>query len=203
MIPFSKILGNVKNIAILVLVALLLFLYQYNRALSENIAVLQTNVTELTNKNSTVLEVTKAEVKDFIKADKKIEARLKKAGIKINRVTAVKNISVKSQDTTKTSQGFILGPEKLYAAVELDTTIVDSTSCFKTTIRAVIKDNKLDIEVKAREFKTEASAVTYFERRKWKLLFIRTRFLGRKEYKTEIISDCGDINIKGVEVKKK
>lgn len=203
MIAFSKIFANVKNIAILVLVALLFTLYECNKAQAEKIDVLQTNVTELTNTNSTVLEVTKGEVKDFIKADTKVQARLERAGIKTNRVTAVKNISVKSQDTTKTSREFVIDTSKSYAAVELDTTVVDSTKCFKITIRAHIQDNKLNLEVKAREFETEASSITYWERKKWSFLFIQSRFLGRKEYKTEIISDCGDINIKGVEVKKK
>lgn len=203
MILFSKLIKDVKNIAILILLALLLLFYSRSKALGDKVAVLEHNVTELTNKNSTVLQVTKGELKDLIKADPKLQARLGKANIKTNRVTEYKTIYVNYKDSTAKKYTFVIDTIKAYRTVELDTTITDSTSCFKSTISGRIKDNKLEIEVKERQFKTEASAVTYQTRKKWRFLFISSRILGKKEYKTEIISDCGEVKIRGAELIKK
>jgi hypothetical protein len=61
--------------------------------------------------------------------------------------------------------------------------------------------NNLKVVITDREFKNKSNGVVYWERRQWNLLGFKTRFLGKKQFTSKVLDECGESKILQIEKK--
>lgn len=78
----------------------------------------------------------------------------------------------------------------------------DSTECL--TIRGNVKFelNSVIVEINDRQFRNKTTTIGYWERRQWKFLGIKTRFLGKVQSTVKVVDECGNSHIVNIEKKK-
>lgn len=69
--------------------------------------------------------------------------------------------------------------------------VKDSTDCLVVEGWVKFKNDSLKLELNKRKFKNVIDVVTYWERRQWKFLGIKTRLFGKKQATVIIKDNCG------------
>ena len=81
--------------------------------------------------------------------------------------------------------------------------VTDSTKCMVIKGFVVFKNDTLKLDITDREFKNSSEVVSYYERRQWKFLGIKTRLFGKKQLTVIIKDDCGRSETVIIDLKKK
>lgn len=146
------------------------------------------------------LELTTSQIQDYINDERKdlIEV-LKMEKIKTNRIQSLLTQVLRYKDTTTTQQDFTSIIDAINKKENKKIPFVDSLRCYKIQGDLIYDDGKLTLDITNREFKNKTDVVAYWQRREWKFLFWKTRFLGKKEFTAKSFSECGDINTVKIE----
>ncbi len=75
--------------------------------------------------------------------------------------------------------------------------------CYEVGGFVKVKDDNCSLVFTKFQYNNELSEVYYQERKEWKLLFFKTRFLGKRELSVERVSKCGDTEYKTINIIKK
>ena len=67
----------------------------------------------------------------------------------------------------------------------------------------VFKNDTLQLDITDRQFTNSSEVVSYYERRQWKFLGIKTRLFGKKQLTVIIKDDCGRSETVIIDLKKK
>lgn len=81
--------------------------------------------------------------------------------------------------------------------------VTDSTKCMVIKGFVVFKNDTLQLDITDRQFTNSSEVVSYYERRQWKFLGIKTRLFGKKQLTVIIKDDCGRSETLIIDLKKK
>lgn len=205
MIPVN-IIQNIKTILIVIAIALAIWFfkdYQYQK--EENIRQTENN-RQLRMSDSLRLTsqlLTTQEIKEYLEyQNKDLQSKLKQSGIKESRLESITTNNYYHKDTTIQSTDVSKLINSIRSGIADEQSFIDTTKC--QTIKGKIKysGKDLKVEIDYREFKNKTDAVVYQERRQWKFLGIKTRFLGKKQFTSKVFDDCGESKIMKIEKKK-
>lgn len=131
---------------------------------------------------------------EFLKnIGEKERIELKKINVKPRLITRITYINITHIDTVSR-----------YATVKQVSDSVyqfrDTTSFSLIKGRVIISDS-VKVAIDTVKFKNNLRYIVYKDRRKWKLLFFDTKFLGKRIYKIKITSSNGDVTYKDINIK--
>lgn len=146
--------------------------------------------------------LTEREFRQYLEYDRKdLIKKLDEANIRQNRIQSLltntyryKNDSVKQYDVT----GLI---EAINEKKEFTVPFSDADKCLTIKGNVTFKNDSLKVNITDREFNNKTDNVVYWERRQWKFLGIKTRFLGKKQFTAKNFDQCGESNIVKIEKK--
>lgn len=147
--------------------------------------------------------LTKEEIKEFLQyRDKELLAKLTASGIKTNKVESIITHNYYYKDTT--TQVTDVSPliNSIIKGIPDHQDFIDTTKCQTTKGSVVFSGKKLEIKINDREFKNKTDAVVYEERKQWKFLFIKSRFLGKRQFTAKNFNECGESKILKIEKRK-
>lgn len=139
---------------------------------------------------------------DYISSNQKLKDLLEKEKIKSSRVTKIQTNDYTYSDKTKnlipitTPPGITIKTDSIIT--KNNPVIVPFTETIKClTIKGNVKfeNNRIFVELTEREFKNKTTVIGYWERRQWKFLGIKTRFLGKIQATAKVINECGESEI--------
>lgn len=199
---------NFNNIKIIVLAGLIIAFvwlfkdWQYqtleNKRNTENIRQ-QNNLDSIHNAQYIFNQ---RQMDEYIQANSKLKQQLKDEKIKSSRVTSIKTHDYTYSDKNKNSIAIITPTGitiKTDSIVPKNTPIVvpftDSTACLKIKGNIKFENSRIFVEINEREFKNKTTVISYWERRQWKFLGIKTRFLGKIQATAKVIDECGHSEI--------
>lgn len=139
---------------------------------------------------------------EYIQSNSKIKEQLRQEKIKSSRVTSIQTRDYIYSNKKKNSIAIVTPAEitiKTDSIVSKGIPIVvpftDSTSCLKIKGNIKFENSRIFVEINEREFKNKTTVIGYWERRQWKFLGIKTRFLGKVQATAKIIDECGHSEI--------
>ena len=216
-------LSTIKNVSIAVLSLLIIGLgiwiyreYHFNKDKSERLEENNRQIRLSDSIKYADVKLDKDQMNLYLKDNKNLLDIIEKNDIKFKQVTSVLNYLLKYKDTTivKTDLSPILlainkDPSSEDSFIQRFT---DSTKCLVN--KGFIKytpnysndstgSGNLSLVFTDREFLGETTVVGIWERRLWKLLWFKTRFLGKKEATVKIVDKCGESKILKVDLTKK
>lgn len=183
-------LTTVLMVLVVALMATTAIFFNNWRTERENSVRWEGNYESLKEDNHT-LHLTIGEFKDQL--NEKMDSVLKVANVKANHIKYITNVTNKYIDTTIVEAPVVKVDKSKYQ-------FTDSTKCM--TIKGIV-DISLDtprVVVTDRLFQNEQSYIAYWERRKWKCLFFKTRILGKKETKLKVVNMCGDVSWQKIDI---
>lgn len=188
MITLDLLIKNIRLIFIVGLCIGIVWMYKdYQHQKSENIRQTE-NISQLRKADSLrfcAQIMTADELKQYLEyQNTDLKNQLLKAGIKENRIKEI--VSTKYQFKDTLIKKYAVGP------------FVDSSKCL--VIRGYVDSS--GVVIKDRQFKNKMDAVAYWQRREWKFLGIKTRWLGRKEMTAKVFDECGESRVIRIEKQK-
>jgi hypothetical protein len=193
-----------EAIAILLLVAVTWLYKNWEFQKAENIRQTENNrqlrMADSLNYSKQVLN--ERELREFFEYERKdLKKLLQESNIRESRIQSLwsnqyryKNDSVKSHDVSQ-----------LVPAIKENRPITvpfsDSDKCLTIKGTVSFKNDSLKVNITERDFKNTTDNVVYWERRQWKFLGIKTRFLGKKQFTAKNFDQCGESNIVRIEKK--
>lgn len=206
MITLNQIWGNLKIIAIILLALAVMWFYkdyQYQKA--ENIRQTE-NASQLRKADSlkfTSQILTQQEIKDYLQySNPDLEKKLKADNIKLNRIESIISQTLRYKDTTKSTIDMTPLLEAIRVKVPTKTPFTDTTKCLTNKGYVEYKNDSLRVVFTEKTFNNKGDAVAYWERKQWKFLGIKTRFLGKKQFTAKNYNECGESTIMKIEKKK-
>jgi hypothetical protein len=141
------------------------------------------------------LQFNKEQMNEYVLQNKELRSIIKENNIKLSRIQSISVSDYKYKDT---SSNKIKLPKVIEAIEQNDSisyTIVDSTKCL--TIKGIVKyaNDELSFTITDREFKNKTTVIGYWQRKEWKFLWFKTRFLGKKEAVVKTVDQCGETQI--------
>ena len=206
MITLSVILKNIRIILIVALIAGAIWIYkdwQFQKA--ENIRQTENN-SQLRKYDSlrfTSQSLTKDEIKEYLQyQNPDLQKKLENSNIKLNRIESIVSNIYKYKDTS-TNETDVSGLiSAIKSSIPKSQSWIDSTKCLTTKGTVSFDGQKLKVVVNDREFKNKSDGVAYWQRKEWKFLGIKTRFLGKKEFTAMQFDECGESKTMKIEKKK-
>lgn len=208
-------LNTIKNIVIAVCIIALIGLgiwsykeYQFNKdksaRLEENNR--QERLSDSLKYSSVKLD--KAQMELYLHDNKKLLDIIKKSDIRFERVNSVLNHLLKFRDTTIVNTDLSEVLLAINKSESYKQSFIDSSEClinkgFISFERPVDGNPKLSLVFTGREFTGNTTVIGYWERRQWKFLGIKTRFLGKKQASIKVIDKCGESKTIEVSLDKK
>jgi len=201
-----NILSNIKQIfQVVVVIAITWLFINWQHQKEENIRQTE-NANQLRKSDSLRLTsqiLTTQEMKDYLEyQNKDLQSKLKQSGIKESRLESITSNNYYYKDTTRQSTDV----SKLINSIRLgnadEQSFIDTTKCQTIKGKITYSGKDLKVEINSREFKNKTDAVIYQERKQWKFLGIKTRFLGKKQLTAKVFDDCGESKIIKIEKKK-
>lgn len=179
---------TIRTIAIIIGIALAIWFYKdwkfqtiENKRQYENNR--QTRISDSLRFSSQIL--TANEIKEHLQyQNSELKNKLLKDGIKPDRIKEIVSTKYFYRDSIQ---------KKYYKGH-----FIDSTKCL--VIKGQIDTNGT-VTITNREFKNKTDAVAYWQRREWKFLGLKTRFLGKKEMTAKVYDECGLSQIIKIEKK--
>ena len=199
------LINNTKTILIVLgIAAAIWFFKDWQHQKAENIRQTENN-RQLRHKDSLNYSqqlLNKSEIIDYLEYDKsELKDNLNRANIKLNRIERIITQKLEYRDTIKTDYKI----EGIIAAIKdnrrLEVPVLDSTKCMVIRGSILYDGKELSLNIKERNFKNVSDVVTYWERRQWKILGIKTRLFGKKQVTVKIFNSCGKTETKVVERK--
>lgn len=202
----TKLIENIKWIAFAILVAILIWMYKdYTFQKSENIRQTE-NIRQIRMMDSLRFHMqilNSEEIKSYLEWENKdLKNKLSRDKINESRIESIISSKLSFIDTSKNNIDLSEIKKAILGQNPLEKEIIDSTDCM--TIKGKIKfDGKdLSLSINERKFKNKTDAVIYWERKKWKFLFIKSRIFGKKQFTQKIYDDCGNSQMVKIEKKK-
>ncbi len=205
MIPIN-IISNLKQLFYIALIGFVVFLYLDRKYQIEEKNRQAENARQLRIYDSIRLTsqiLTTQEMKEYLEyQNKDLQSKLKQSGIKESRLESITTNNYYHKDTTKQTTDV----SKLIKSIRSGTTdeqsFIDTTKCQTIKGKITFSGKDLKVEINSREFKNKTDAVIYQERKQWKFLGIKTRFLGKKQLTAKVFDDCGESKTMKIEKKK-
>lgn len=201
-----KILENLKLILLVAVTGLIVWLFmswQYQKA--ENIRQTE-NASQLRKADSlrfTSQILTSQEIQDYLKySNPDLEKKLLADNIKLGRIESIVSQTLKYRDTSKVVLDVSPILEAIKNKVPNKTPFIDTTKCQTNKGYVEYVNDSLKVIFTEKTFNNKTDAVAYWERRQWKFLGLKTRFLGKKQFTAVNYSDCGESKIMKIEKKK-
>ena len=198
-------INNIKTILIVLgIAAAIWFFKDWQHQKAENIRQTENN-RQLRRKDSLNYSqqlLNKSEIIDYLEYDKsELKNNLSRANIKLNRIERIITQKLEYKDTVNNDYKI----EGIIAAIKdnrrLEVPVLDSTKCMVIRGSILYDGKELSLNIKERNFKNVSDVVTYWERRQWSLLGIKTRLFGKKQVTVKIFNSCGKTETKVVERK--
>lgn len=201
-----KLIQNIKWIGFTILVALLVWFYKdYQHQKAENIRQTE-NATQLRKADSlrfTSQILTSQEIQDYLKySNPDLEKKLLADNIKLGRIESIVSQTLKYRDTSKVVLDVSPILEAIKNKVPNKTPFIDTTKCQTNKGYVEYVNDSLKVIFTEKTFNNKTDAVAYWERRQWKFLGLKTRFLGKKQFTAVNYSDCGESKVMKIEKKK-
>lgn len=201
-----KLIQNIKWIGFAILVALLVWFYKdYQHQKSENIRQTE-NASQLRKADSlrfTSQILTSQEIQDYLKySNPDLEKKLLADNIKLGRIESIVSQTLKYRDTSKVVLDVSPILEAIKNKVPNKTPFIDTTKCQTNKGYVEYVNDSLKVIFTEKTFNNKTDAVAYWERRQWKFLGLKTRFLGKKQFTAVNYSDCGESKVMKIEKKK-
>jgi len=142
-------------------------------------------------------------INNYLQRDNKtLLDQLKKDNIKTNRIESIISQVLKYRDTVSRKTDFTpllsyIKQNKVYSMP-----FVDSTKCLKIKGFIEYKNDSLKLNITSRDISNKNDIVAYWERKEWRFLFFKTRFLGKKEFTAKNYNECGEAKVVRIERKK-
>lgn len=201
-----RILENIKLILIIAVTGLIVWLFmswQYQKA--ENIRQTE-NASQLRKADSlrfTSQILTSQEIQDYLKySNPDLEKKLLADNIKLGRIESMVSQTLKYRDTSKVVLDVSPILEAIKNKVPSKTPFIDTTKCQTNKGYVEYVNDSLKVIFTEKTFNNKTDAVAYWERRQWKFLGLKTRFLGKKQFTAVNYSDCGESKVMKIEKKK-
>lgn len=206
MITFATILNNIKLIAVIALVVAAVWFYKdYEHQKSENVRQSE-NASQLRKADSLKFAkqiLSQEEIKEYLLyQNSDLKNKLDASGIKVKQIENIISKAYKYKDTSRKETDLSGLVESIKNSVPKEQTWIDTTKCMVITGKVVYDGKKLSNIIESREFKNKSDDVAYWERREWKLLWFKTRFLGKKVITSKSFNECGESQTIVVEKKK-
>jgi hypothetical protein len=203
----SKILANIRGAAYLVGVILIIWLYKdYQYQKIENVRQTE-NARQLRQADSLRFmqqNLTAKEIEEYLKyQNPSLKNKLDRDNIKLNRIESLVSQDLAYRDSISKAIDLSGLLADIKNKIPNRTPFEDTTKCLKTKGYIEYKDDSLTVVFTDRSFNNKSDAVVYWQRREWKILGFKTRFLGKKEFTSKNYTDCGDIKIQKIEKVKK
>lgn len=201
-----RILENIKLILIIAVTGLIVWLFmswQYQKA--ENIRQTE-NASQLRKADSlrfTSQILTSQEMQDYLKySNPDLEKKLLADKIKLGRIESIVAQTLKYRDTSKVILDVSAILESINKKIPAKTPFIDTTKCQTNKGYVEYVNDSLKVVFTEKTFNNKTDAVAYWERRQWKFLGLKTRFLGKKQFTAVNYSDCGESKVMKIEKKK-
>lgn len=205
MINLEIILKNLKIIAIVMVSLVALWFYKdyefqkiENNRQSENMR--QVRVADSLRFSTQIL--TANEIKEHLQyQNSELKNKLLKDGIKLSRIESIVSTNYRYRDTVKRETDITGLVDAIKSSIPKSQEWIDTSKC--ETIKGLVSfdGQKLKVIVSERELKNKSDAVGYWERRQWKFLGIKTRFLGKIQMTAKLYDECGESSILKIEKK--
>lgn len=135
------------------------------------------------------------EVKDYLEyQNKELKNKLNEAKIKPNKIQTIVHTEYKYKDTIINVIKEVIVPKKNFAK-----RFADSSKCLIVKGFIEYKNDSISVKITNRVFKNNIDAVAYWERKEWKFLFIKSRFLGKKQLTARVFNECGESKVIKIE----
>lgn len=147
--------------------------------------------------------LSKDQINDYLQyQNKDLKAKIESDGIKQERLVSI--ISNNYKYANQEQKQYDISPliNAINEKKEMSQPWKDTTNCMTVEGNIEYKNNKLSVNVTNREFKNKSDGIVYWQRREWKLLFFKTRFLGKKEFTSKQYDQCGESKVMKIEKKK-
>jgi hypothetical protein len=142
------------------------------------------------------------EIKEYLQYQNSgLKNKLLKDGIKLNRIESIVSINYRYHDTVKKETDITGLVDAIQKSIPKSQEWIDTTKCQTTKGIVSFDGQKLKVVVNDREFKNKSDAVGYWERREWKFLGLKTRFLGKKQVTAKMFDECGESRMIKIEKK--
>jgi hypothetical protein len=199
------LLKNAKQLFILVLALLVIWFYKNyeyqkyeNKRQTENAR--QLRISDSLKFASQILSA--KEMQDYLDyQNTDLKSKLNNAGIKTDRVKSLITHNYYYKDTAKQITDVSPMIKSIREGVANEQRFIDTSKCLTIKGSIVYDGDKLKVNIDDREFKNKTDAVAYWERREWKFLGIKTRFLGKRQFTAKVFDECGESRIINIEKK--
>lgn len=199
-------LGNLKTLGIVAGIVSVIWFYKSWQNRGDEIIRLEANYknrlaeekshfSEYKLKKETELEQYLASTTNQLKG---LQDQLDKTNIKLHQITRIVSTNVNVRDTIISVIDVDSLAQKIVLNKDFEVPILDVTDCFKFRAKFVFKDGKSSFEVLERQYNDTINYVSYWERKQWKFLFIRSRLFGKKIAKVEIFNACNNTKVKTI-----
>ncbi|MNX56700.1 hypothetical protein D3C86_875010 [compost metagenome] len=202
----STLIQNIRTILIVAGIVVAIWFYKdwqfqlsENKRQSENMR--QTRIAD--SLRFSTQNLTSDEIKEYLEyQNSELKKKLTKEGIKLNRIESIISQTFKYRDTTKKETDITGLVAAIKNSIPKSQEWIDTTKCQTTKGTVSFDGQKLKVVVNDREFNNKSDAVAYWERRQWNFLGIKTRFLGKKQFTSNVFDECGESQILKIEKKK-
>ncbi|GIZ08390.1 hypothetical protein [Flavobacterium sp. UMI-01] len=201
----TTIINNWKTIAIMVLLATVVWFYKdyqfqktENQRQSENASQLRkADSLRFTSQNLTI-----AEIKDYLQyQNPDLQKKLENNNIKLGRIESIVSSNYQYRDTIKKEKDVTELVDAIKKAIPKTQSWTDTSQCLTIKGNVSFDGQKLKVTVNDREFKNKSDGVAYWQRRQWSFLGIKTRFLGKKEFTAKQFDECGQSQVLRIQKK--
>lgn len=139
--------------------------------------------------------LTTKEINNYVQNDPELKKMIKDQKIRMDRIESIMINNFKFFDSTANKTDL----NKLLASIRANKPIIfpikDSVKCMVIKGNMTFKNDSLFLNITDRQFNNKTTAIAYTERRLWKLLWFKTRFLGKKQQTAKITNSCGESQI--------
>lgn len=142
------------------------------------------------------------QIKEYFQyQNSELKDKLKKDGIKLDRIQSIVSSKYHYKDTTKKETDITGLVDAIKNSIPKSQSWSDSTKCQTTKGTVSFDGEKLKVIVDYREFNNTSDGVAYWERNQWKFLGIKTRLFGKKVFTAKTYDSCGESKILKIEKK--
>jgi len=206
MINPAIIWKNIKLIAVAILIIVAVWFYkdyQFQKKENQRQTENSTQQRKADSLRFTSQILTVNEIKDYLQYENSdLKNKLADAGIKESRIESIVSNSFKYRDTTKRETDVTGLVEAIKNSIPKQQRWIDSSKCLTNTGLVSFDGQNLKVIVDDRQLNNKSDGVAYWQRREWKFLGIKTRFLGKKEFTAIQFDECGESKTMKIEKKK-
>lgn len=165
--------------------------WQYQRSENSRIAENSRQVKYADSLRYAYVLLSDKQLKEYVEDNKVLKSVIKENGIKMERIQKIVLQSLSYRDTVKNNVDLSPVLTAINNKKDFSLPVVDSTKCLviKGTVKYI--NDKLSFQFDQRDYNDETTAVAFWQRRKWKLLWFHTRMFGKKEGTAVVSSNCG------------